>query len=143
MDKLFRTLAGLIEARANCAHSGNTEWRERHEDRLRAIVKDRMPSGGGFDSGTKIDVDRSTGERLVFITAFHHMDENGGYVGWSEHEVVVTPSLHHWIRIRITGRDRRDIKDYIHEVFHTALCDDIDPAAEHQRHEAARGRALA
>jgi hypothetical protein len=49
------------------------------------------------------------------------MTEGGMYDGWTEHTVVVTPSLAFGINIRITGRNRNDIKDYLHDVFHEAL----------------------
>jgi len=130
MEKLYRTISGLISARANCEKTGNREWFVRHSKRLLALVKDKLPSGSGFDSGTTIDVERSTPERLVFSTSYHHMNEGGMYDGWTEHEVIVTPSLHHGISVRITGRDRNQIKDFIHESFRAALTDDIDPARE-------------
>jgi hypothetical protein len=136
MEKVYRTLAGLIEARANCARSGNREWHERHGERLRRIVADYLPSGSGVDSGTTLEVDVSTPERLVFVTAFHHMNGNGFYDGWTQHEVIVTPSLHHEIKLRITGHDRNEIKDYLHEVFHAALTAELDVAAEYAKQEA-------
>ena len=117
---LYQHLAAMVDAIANCERSGNIEWRERHLARLATAVEDFLPSGSGFDSGTTIDRDRSTGERLVFSTAFHHMD-NGFYVGWSHHDVVVTPSLIHGFTCRVTGRNRRDIKEYIGESFDIAL----------------------
>jgi len=136
MEKVYRTLAGLVEARANCARSGNREfWHKRHSERLLRLVADYLPSGSGIDAGTTLDVDLSTAERLVFATSFHHMNE-GGYDGWTEHNVIVTPSLHHGIKLRITGRDRNEIKEYLHEIFHAALTAEIDVSAEYAKQEA-------
>jgi hypothetical protein len=67
----------------------------------------------------------STPEKLVFNTAFHHMDEAGGYDGWTEHQVIVTPSLEMGYSIRVTGRDKEEIKEYIAEMFSAALDEEI------------------
>lgn len=119
--KLYQELAGLMLARENCVASKNTEWFGKHTERLEGLVKSHMPSGSGFDSGTTLLVENSTSEKLVFQTSFHHMDEYGSYAGWSEHEVIVKPSLFDGFSLRITGRDRKDIKDYIHETFAYSL----------------------
>jgi hypothetical protein len=125
--KLYQRLANKISAIRNCEASGNSEWLDRHEDELQTLVKEHLPSGAGFDAGTTLDYDlQSTPERLVFQTSFHHMSEHGYYIKWTEHSVIVTPSLQHGINIRVTGRDYRDIKEYIAECFHTALNQSAD-----------------
>ena len=73
------------------------------------------PSGSGFDSGTELVT--GSMNKLVFKTAFHHMDEMGGYDGWTEHKVTVTGSLLFDYNIKISGRDRNNIKEYMTEVF--------------------------
>lgn len=60
---------------------------------LARIEREVLPSGSGFDRGTKLDLDASAPERLVFTTDFHHMGEGGAYCGWSSHIVTVTPSF--------------------------------------------------
>lgn len=89
-------------------------------------VKKYMPSGSGFDAGTQLDWDRSTKNRLVFTTEYHHMDEHGGYDGWTTHDVIVKPDLCFDFTLRITGRDRNQIKDYIYQEFNHRLLTDID-----------------
>lgn len=118
--KLYAELAGLIDARLNCLKSRN-EWAEKHEERILALVDNYMPSGSGFDSGTKIDLDASTGDKLVFHTSYHHMNENGYYDGWTDHTVTVTGSLMFGYNIKIGGRDRNGFKEYAYEVFNSAL----------------------
>lgn len=115
-NQLASAMAMMLQAIDNCKASGNKEWEEKHKDRLDWLVRNEMPSGSGIDTGTKLD-DESTPERLVFTCSFHHMDESGGYDGWTEHKVIVTASLVHGIFIRVTGRDRNDIKEYLHEVY--------------------------
>lgn len=117
---LYKTLATLLCAIENCLKSDNVEWRDKHADKLAELVREHMPSGAGFDSGTKLD-DSSKPNRLVFTTSFHHMNDGGMYNGWTEHTVIVTPDLASGFDLRVTGRDRNDIKEYIGEVFHSAL----------------------
>lgn len=84
------------------------------------------PSGSGFDSGTQFLSDESSDNKLVFETSFHHMDEHGGYCGWSDHRVIVKPSLLFEIELRITGKNKNGIKDHIYQVFHDYLTSDFE-----------------
>ena len=95
---------------------------------VEAYMKAQAPRGSGFDAGTTLDIDASNATKLVFITSFHHMDEHGGYDGWTEHKVVVTPAFYDF-DTRVTGRDRNRIKEYIGEVFHTWLGNVTDQPA--------------
>lgn len=121
MSKVFQAIASAVQARINCIANNNTEWRDKHEERAEILCKEFLPSGSGFDCGTKIDFDKSTGEKLVFTTSFHHMDENGMYGGWTEHEIIVTASLQFEISLRIIGRDRNNLKEMMYEQFQYAL----------------------
>lgn len=118
---LYQRIASSLEAQANCDRSGNAEWRHLHAQTVVNLVRKFMPSGSGFDSGTTLDFDSSDQSRLTFATSFHHMNEHGFYDGWTEHGVVITASLAHGIDMRITGRDRNQIKDYLAETFDVAL----------------------
>ena len=53
------------------------------------------------------------------------MNENGYYDGWTEHTVTVTPALSGEFHLRISGRNRNDIKDMIHESFDHLLRTDV------------------
>lgn len=121
-DKCYQALAQLLGARERCRVDGNKQkWFESHTAAILKIVNERFPSGSGFDNGTKIDLDASSEEKIVFTTAYHHMDDNGMYDGWTDHVVTVRPSLAFGFRLTIRGRDRNQIKEYIHEAFHEAL----------------------
>lgn len=124
--KLYQQLASLLQAIENCRASGNDEWVQRHSDNVAALVKQHMPSGSGFDIGTRLDIEASKhGARLVFVTSFHHMHDSGMYDGWTDHTVTVMPSLAFGFELRISGRDRAGIKDYIAEVYQTALTTEL------------------
>jgi hypothetical protein len=125
-EMVYKLLASLIDARLNCIKSKNTEWIDNHEDSIEMIMKEHAPSGSGFDNGTSFDYEKSTGERLVFNTSFHHMNENGYYNGWTGHAIVCTPSLAFDFLIRVTGKDRNDIKNYIGEMFEIFLHTEIE-----------------
>ena len=112
---VYQRLAHLLNARENCRKSGNSEWRKIHGQRIDDIIQN-APSGSGIDSGTQLG-DESTDEKLVFVTAYHHMNEGGMYDGWTEHVIRVKPCLVFGFQMKIGGRDRNNIKDYLYEVF--------------------------
>lgn len=125
MPKLYEQLARTLMALRNCqAHDDNrTHWdamEDMHSDRIEKLCKDYLPSGSGFDSGSILQPE-STPDKLMIRADFHHMDENGFYCGWSEHTVIVRASLAFGFELRITGPNRRGIKDYISDTFHYAL----------------------
>lgn len=126
--KLYQRLASALCAMRNCIASNNSEWLGKHEDTLLYLVKNHMPSGSGVDSGTKFDVDAClrNPERLVFTFGYHHMNESGMYDGWTHHKAIVTPSLQFGFKLRITGPDRNGIKEYLHDLFSTALDQEIN-----------------
>jgi len=132
--KLYRVLAGMCDARRTCedrlardvSNVLAAQWAIDHGIAARALTREYMPSGGGFDDGTTLMPDASTGELLVFRVSFHHMDDNGSYDGWTSHEVKVKASLAAEIDVSISGENRNEIKDHISECFQEALRTEID-----------------
>ena len=116
---VIQAIAAAVAARENCIKSGNAEWQDKWEDRLHSLQK-QLPSGSGIDSGTRIDIDASSGRKIVLLASFHHMNDVGMYDGWTEHKVIVTPAFD-GVDIVITGRNRNEIKDYLVETFDHAL----------------------
>lgn len=116
---LVQHLSSTLQARNNCIKSDNLRWENKHNDRISALEK-FLPSGSGIDRGTKFLDTESKPERLVFEFGFHHMDQNGYYDGWTDHTAIVTPAFD-GIDIRITGRNHNDVKDYLADVFRTAM----------------------
>ncbi len=45
------------------------------------------------------------------------MDENGYYCGWTEHNLIVTPSFKFGYDMRIPGKDKNQIKEYLYQIF--------------------------
>lgn len=126
MSAVYKQLATEVGAYQNCIKLKNQVWLDRHVERADNIMSDLMPRGSGMDSGTKLNWKRSSTDKLVFDTAFHHMNENGMYDGWTEHTIIVRPSLQFGFYLTVSGRDRNDIKDYLNDVFETALRQEIE-----------------
>ena len=129
MAKRYQVIASALQARANCAKTMDThqEWFERWTDTILQETAN-LPSGAGIDHAPQFDFDKSTPEKLVFKLGYHHMDQNGFYDGWTDHSLIVTPSLQFGFSIRITGRDRNQTKDYLHETFQYALAEESSNA---------------
>ena len=85
------------------------------------LVKTHFPSGSGFDSGTIIVWDKCKHNKIVLRADFHHMDDNGYYCGWSEHEVIIVPSFTFGFYLHVTGKNKRGIKEYIEDTMHYVL----------------------
>ena len=135
------TVAAVISSRIvammNCERSGNDEWRTKHWEDIQQIANDFLPSGSGWDLGTKIDGSKTRADKLVFFGEYHHMDEWGGYDGWTEHTITVTPTFG-GIYVSVSGRNRNDIKDYLEDLFHSSLSQEIEWDAERERYVSAR-----
>jgi hypothetical protein len=83
--------------------------------RLEKILE-LLPSGSGIDSGIQFDEDKSNPNKLIFRFGFHHMNSDGYYDGWTEHKLVILPEFGSF-DLRITGRDRNHIKEYLYDMF--------------------------
>lgn len=125
--KLYQALATAIQAKANCLKSGNEEWYDRWSVRIECLTDKHLPHGGGFDAGTNFDEDRSTANKLVFHTSFHHMNANGYYTRWTEHTLIARPSfIHDFEFSSISGINHNGIKDYLAEYFNSCLDTDVE-----------------
>jgi len=124
MPKNYQQLARTIDARLTCIKVKNYEWEEKHTQRIQAIIADG-PSGSGFDNGTHIDLDASTGEKIVLTTSFHHMDDHGFYNDWTDHTIIVRASLLFDFDMKISGENKRGIKDYALETFRQWLTEEV------------------
>lgn len=120
MKTLIQTIASTLQAYQNCQKSGNVIWQSKHEDKLRHIEKNHLPSGSGIDNGTKIDFDESTDKKIVLRFGYHHMNDGGYYTHWSDYKVVVKPAFH-GIDVTISGANTNFVKDYLFDVFYHAL----------------------
>lgn len=116
---VYRRIALMVQSRQNCLTLGNTEWFEKWSHQLTTLAT-TLPAGSGIDHGTQIDLDKSNRDKLVLTMDFHHMDEYGGYDGWTSHTITVRPSFQ-GIDLTISGANRNNIKEYLHDVYYFAL----------------------
>jgi hypothetical protein len=93
-----------------------SDFKDYYEEQVDSMLE-LLPSGSGIDSGVKFDWQRSTKDKLIFTFGFHHMDEHGGYDGWTEHMLVIRPDLQEGFTLTIGGKDRNHIKEYLYQLF--------------------------
>lgn len=117
---LAQLIAGLIQARANCAKSGNDAWFVTHTQRLTDLCRNFLPSGAGIDAGCTLDFNKSTSGKIVIFTQFHHMTEHGFYDRWTDHTITIRPAFEGF-EITVSGKNWNDIKDYLADTFDIAL----------------------
>lgn len=110
--KRYQKIVELAECITRCKEHNNVEWLPKWEARL-AEIMDTAPSGSGIDNGTVLL--RADQKSIEFSCDFHHMSEHGYYDGWTEHTIKVTPAFD-GVNMRITGRDRNQIKEYLAEI---------------------------
>ena len=118
------TVFNAIAQNLNGFSMMSEDFRDKREAVLEIIQKECLPSGSGIDSGCRITVkDLATRGRESFeITfGFHFMDEYGYYDGWEDYRLVVRPSLLTLLDLKIVGKNRNDIKDYLYDTFDSAL----------------------
>ena len=141
-EPLYRALALRLVQLDNLQNGTAGEANTYEHLCLAAIDKlaaDHLPQGSGFDDGCTIDLDASSPDRIVINAAYHHMDDHGSYDGWSEHQAIVKPSLAFGFDVRVTGRDRNDIKDYITYTIGEALSVQVDPYPRTEAHSDGTG----
>lgn len=123
----YKKLAGTIQARLNCIESNNIEWQDKHEETIENIIKS-LPHGSGIDGVTKIDLEKSTAEKIVIYSEYHCMNEDGYYDGWVDFIITIKPSLQFGINLNITGNfgKNQELKDYLYETFDSDLREPYD-----------------
>lgn len=124
--KLYHEIAKLCEWKKTVTNEYLV-----HVDTRLENVEDILPSGSGFDNGCKIVEEKSSGEKLVINSSYHHLDKNGYYAGWSNFTVIVKPCLFREFKVKIIGHDvvrkyyNREFVEYVSQVFLYCLRKDI------------------
>lgn len=121
---LYKQFASATDARLNCLRSENP-FAESWQEMIEFLVTNCLPHGSGIDNGVTFDFERSTGSKLVFHFGFHFMDDSGYYDGWENYTLIVTASMISNFDMRITGKNRGDIKEYLYQVFEYSLSESV------------------
>lgn len=122
LASLASTVVSACEALRNCEATPDHPWTARWASLLDAIEANLLPSGSGFDNGTKIDREATNAKRISLRVEFHHMNDAGFYDGWTSHNVTINPTFS-GCEIRISGSNRNGIRDYIGDVFGSLFCE--------------------
>ena len=130
--KRYQQLARALSWVERTTESKNP-YRTNAEEAVERIMAS-APSGSGIDSGTKLldsvmakpSKDYGRMASAIRLQAdYHHINEGGYYDGWTEHTIIIRPSLEYGFTMRITGRDRNQIKDYLHEIYECWLNEEV------------------
>lgn len=125
MKKLefYTQVARTLQALKDCQNPKDDnddcvyDWETKLDAILQKLINENLPSGSGFDAGVWLLEKETTPERLVFQADFHHINNSRWGNGWTCHKIIITPSLQFGFNVKVTGRNRNGIKDYITEVF--------------------------
>ena len=89
-----------------------------------SLLQELLPNGKGIREreGLAVILLESTKKRIVIDTTYWH--KNNSDV-WTSHQVIITPSFEGEINIRITGKNKDNVKDYLYDIFREALMSEI------------------
>ena len=121
---LIAKIANTIDAYKRCIETSN-DYSSIHLDTIKTIERDYLLRGSGIDSGCTINIEKSSADKVVIETSFHHMDANGYYDGWTQHSIIITPSFYGF-HVKVTGKDKNMIKDYLADEFNDCLSKIVD-----------------
>lgn len=118
--KWYEQMARTIAALNNSIINKNYLWEDKYRKTIDELIK-QLPHGSGIDSSWIIALTRS--DVLFFSNSFHAMNEQGGYEGWIDFTVKVSPSLQFGANIKITGTfgKRQEIKEYLYDMIDIAI----------------------
>lgn len=94
-------------------------------DEVADIVKRCLPHGSGFDCGCSVPIERKWKNRIIINTDYHYMNDDGYYDGWYRFRIVVTPGFS-GIDVKVHGRDRDGLKEYVGDTIYDALTADYN-----------------
>lgn len=129
MNTIAQELAIKIMARSNCIKNDNQNWIDRHEKAIDNLIN-RLPSGSGIDFGTTVNYSKTNTDKVVLISAYHVMDDNGFYAGIVDYRIIITPSLQFGFNVNIIGNfssngDAYGVKEYLLDIYDFALREEI------------------
>ena len=113
-----------LTARANCERMGNNDWRDRWETKVKE-AEDYLPHGSGFDVRITADRDAVSETSFRLSGSFHLMNEHGSYIGWRDFVVIVRPCFD-GIRLQVTGKMPKQLRDFIGDALQEALTTEFD-----------------
>ena len=85
-----------------------------------SLLQKLLPNGKGIREreGLAVILLESTKKRIVIDTTYWHTNNSDER---TSHQVIITPSFEGEINIRITGKNKDNVKEYLHDIFREAL----------------------
>jgi len=126
MKPLYKVLTNDINAYKNCSQIQNP-WMEKWRDNISYHEENYLPHGSGIGN-CKVDIDKSSSNKVVIFSDYHVMNENGFYDGYIDFSVTIKPSLLFDFALKINGKfgKHQDIKDYLYDTFDQDLRREIE-----------------
>ena len=122
--KLYQAIYHRLIAIENCSKMHNAEWQSIHTEALNNIIK-QLPHGSGIDSTYTVDL-TADNKGVILMFDYHHMDECGGYCGWSKYSVYVKPEFIGGFELTVLGSNKNGTKDYLIDTFYSSLSNDVE-----------------
>jgi hypothetical protein len=117
--KVYEKMASLL-AEYN-KYIGENEQKRMLRRAIEEFVAEYMPKGGGWKDGTSIDLTESNDSEIVLRGTYYHVISYGNYGAPTEHKILIDASLSRGFKVKVTGRDKNDVKDELYERFVGAL----------------------
>jgi hypothetical protein len=134
---LYQILASALQSREHCLRGPtlNTVWADRWDEVIHNCLEE-LPHGSGFDVKiTLSEPDTFRADRIVLCGSYHAMDEYGGYDGFRDYTVTVSPAFG---GVKLYVRGAGEYREYIAERIGDVLEAKYDPAAFHDDPKALR-----
>ena len=101
----------------NYKSSDHTDWAAFHEEKLAKLCRDHLPRGIGVFG---VSVAATTDTKAVFYCLYRHTDKHGYFVCNTAYRIVVRPTFT-GLAIRVLGRNKYNVKEYLADQFRDAL----------------------
>lgn len=103
----------------NSVENGNPEWVTRWQTRIAKLVE-VIPRGSGIDRAPRKRSDIEVMPSVIRFEIGYHHEDDGGFYGWTDHVITIRPAFD-GLDVRVSGRNRRNVKDYLHEAMEHAF----------------------
>jgi len=115
--KKYQVLGAFFKSYLNGVKLNN-EWVEVWEKNINELIE-TLPHGSGVDGETKFNYEESKNDKLIINSAYHFMDDNGFYDGWTDIQIILKPD---WSRVDLNvkgifPKKYSDIRNYLEELF--------------------------
>lgn len=118
-----KNILSSTQAMQNCLKANNTEWYDKHMERVVNTLLESLPHGSGIDCDWSFDI---TNKAIYCYNSYHVMNDNGCYNGYIDFAVIIKTTyrtIDGQLSFRISGRfgKDQDLKDNLYEKIDFAI----------------------